>query len=399
MFGKEFRLYIGMFLKFLIIMLVPLTFNLYGSTGLLQSLASSFLLTSLFYSGGVFAGQITMNSVSALLSRNLLLGLIVTFPGIVYNYKLHNIPLNKSYWKMGFAVCFAIVLDTVAVAGFLVPLLTGGYNYWNTDYYLLSNALSIYPVLVMGAFIILPLIERLGVAIASPLDIHDQSMQELMQEPELKIKRERRLARFLWVALCFSPIVFQFSVMYGNSFNLSGLLFGFSFSFYSGYLEQYFFFYGGITSLATIETMALYSAGNFYFVREIYRYLRKQVTKHRLWLVGVLATLLPILIPRFTYYYIYEIYYSIAIIPIPLVFLLGLMIAKLHRPNMERVDRVWTDEQHEYWWDKKSGFSGKDEEVFSTPETPYRNSEDLVKVPIHYRIISKLKKLTNRNDS
>lgn len=405
MVNRNFRQYLGMLLKFLLIMLIPLTINFSSSAGTLATISSSLLLTSIFNSGGIFLEQYVASSIPMILIRNLVIGLIVTLPGFVYNYKLERIPLNKSYWKMGLSICYAIFLETVAVVIFIVPLFTSSLSYYyNNDYYLFTNALSIYPVLVMAAFIILPLIERLGVSIACPPDSHQESMQEIIQIPEFKTKRERRLARLLWIILCFSPFIFRISYYYGSSFSFASLLFVINiYSYDITYLASNIgvalnlIIQGGITGFGAIEALALYSAGNFYFIREIYRYLRKEVTSHRLWLVGVLATLFPVLVSASPFYF-YSFYYPGAIIPIPSIFIFGVIIAKLHRPLTDQHDKIWSDDEHDSWWEKKEKSGEQEEETYTTPETPYRNSEELVHVPLRYLIISKLKKLTNRTN-
>ena len=402
---RNFRQYVGMLLKFLLIMIIPLAINLTSSDAMLLTISRCFLLTSLFYNGGIIPVQYTVSSVPEILLRNLFLGLLVTLPGFVYNYKIERIPLNKSYWKMGLIICFATFLETTAVLIFIVPLFTGGSPYfYSNEYYLLSSALSIYPILVMGVFVILPLIERLGISIASPLDSHRESMHEIIQVPRLETKRERRLARLLGIILCFSPFIFQIYYYYGGSFTFLSLLLYFNLNSYViSYLAsnigmaQNIAISGGITSFGMIEMLGLYSAGNFYFVREIYRYLRKEVTYRRLCLVGVLATLFPLLIPLLPFF-LFQTYYYAIMIPIPSIFFFGLIITKLHRPLIEQTDKVWSDDQHDSWWKKKKEPREQEEETYSTPETPYRNNEDLVQVPLRYLIISKLKKLANRTN-
>ncbi len=398
---RDFHLTASMVSKFLAIMLMPLTLNLSYVDGLFYTLTSGFLLTSIFESVGyVRAEMILSGYLPGIIFRNLLLALIVSFPGFVYNYKIEHIRLNKSYWKMGFAVCIAIVLEAVAVAAFVLPYLTGGSNYWNSDYYLLTSKLTIYPTLVIGVFIILPLIERMSVSIASPIDFHDRSMSEILELPDLEIKRERRLARILWAVLCFSPFILRMDYYYQIAVNISSLLF--YITYYSNVFDSnsYIYVYGGVVGLGSMQMMALYYAGNFYFVREIYQYLKKQITKNRLQLVGVLATFLPLMIHIFipVYYYAISIGYNTLLIPIPSIFFFGLLIARFHKPMVGQLDTIWTDEEHHYWWDKEEKQTPGDEGLFSTPETPYRNNETLVKVPIRYRVTSKLKKLTKRDD-
>lgn len=374
-------------------MMIP-SFYVFTSLGdFFQSLSSSFLFTSLGYSPYVHIEQYSIFRTLGILFRNIILGLIITFPGFIYNYKIVQIPLKKSYWKMGFGVCIALVANTVGVVYFILPIFISRIHLHISEYYSVSMQLAIFPVLVMAAFIILPLIQRQAVSIASPFEIHDQNMREIMLLSELKIKREMRVAIILWVVICFVPSFVGLAYYIWRAYYFVGLFYIFTLN-----TDVYFDFiavsiYGAIANLADIQITALSSVGNFYFVREIYRYLRKEVTRKRLMLVGLMATLYPLII-RMVFPSMFYYYYNV-VIPLPFVFLAGLLVVKLHRPIIGLTDRIWREDEPRYWWDEEK--KKEEEGVSTTPGTPYRYREDIVKVPLYYIIISRIKNLRKRN--
>ncbi|TFG34653.1 hypothetical protein EU527_02275 [Candidatus Thorarchaeota archaeon] len=302
--------------------------------------------------------------------------------------------MRKSYWKMGLGVCIALVFNTVGVVYFIVPLFTGPSYIYNFDYYTISMQLAVFPVLVMATFIVLPLIQRQAISIASPLELHDRSAKEIKQFPELKIKREIRVSMILWIILCFFPFFIGLSGNIWRAHYLMGLLFTFTIHANVFYDSMTTLLYGEITNLVALQNTALYSVGNFYFVREIYRFLRTEVTRRRLLLVGIIATFFPLIVrmvfPLGYYYYYYT------IIPLPSVFFAGLLIIKLHRPLTGLTDRLWKEDQTRHWWDETDVEKNEEEGAASTPELPYRPQDSIIKVPLYYIIISRIKNLGSK---
>lgn len=399
LFDKEFPKPIGFMVKFLIIMIIPFTIILSDQSNFIYSLSSGFLFTSIAYSQFYVLAQVSVLDIPGILLRNIILGLIVTFPGIYYNYKIDNIPLNKSYWKMGLGICAIIVANTTFVVYFIVRLFTGSGNlYFNEDYYLVISQLAIFPVLVMAFFVILPLIQRLAVSIASPLEMQDKSMREIQREPGLAIRREKIIAGLFWLVLCFCPFIFALGYGYYSMTYAVGLFS--SFTFYSNLLAEYYSITSYITigSLATIHIHALNSAGNFYLVRELYRYFRSEVSRLRLISVGLLATFFPLLIMIVYPYGIFYYYYAMIVFPLPSVFLFTMLLTKVHRPMVGLTDRIWRDQHPSFWWEHSEDGLKTEEGIISTPETPYRSKNDLIKVPIRYLLISKIKKIAHRNN-
>ena len=89
-------------------MIFPLTYNSNNLLELLNFPATGLLFTPV---SNYFVRELSYFFVSTFLVtylRNFVLGILVAFPGMYYNYKLAHVPLNRSYWKRGIGTIVAI---------------------------------------------------------------------------------------------------------------------------------------------------------------------------------------------------------------------------------------------------------------------------------------------------
>lgn len=382
----------NLLLKALFAMIFPLSF---GGSNLLQLLLlpTSGLLFSPVQSYSIWLTDYTLlGAILNTVLRNFFVGIFVAFPGIYYTYKISRAPVNKSYWKYGLGAAIAIFFLTMGLMMYIsMYFLSPLFAYWDESLWQFYYRLMQYPTIVMGVFIILPLVQRHAVIIGSPSALHDYSMREIESNSKLNLSREKMLSAIFWIFLCFAPFLAQINPYnwYGG-YIYSGFLMNYQLgSDWLSYMDTLLInFRVSTTDFASLMIYVLMGACNFAFVRDTYRYLRKTITRQRLFYMAILSFFFPSIIAIglnstliFYFYYIP--------IPIPLLQFAGILMVRYHRPIADQVDRVWTDEKPKMWWGKDD----KEEYIGSTPEKPYRHRDEIITVPVSYLFLSKIRQL------
>ncbi|TFG97467.1 hypothetical protein E4H12_08535 [Candidatus Thorarchaeota archaeon] len=389
--------WISLFLKALLIMIFPL--NNFGSN-LLQLVilpTTGFLFTPVYgYPEFLIGFSLTLTSLGVVV-RNLVLGLVIAFPGMFFNHKLSQAPVNKSYWKRGLGAAVGIYFLTIAIVSVLFAnmYIPFGY-YFDESLWMLYQNLMLYPTLVFGVFIILPLVQRQAVTIASPAFLHYHSMNDIESDPNLSVSREKFLSGLLWFFLCFAP----FTIAYTSYFMWGGipfqsLMLSYSFEGYSPLFGPIYQILIVTNNFGLFPFLALMNVFHFIFVRDIYRYLRKAITRQRLIGIAIFSSIGPFFI-SFGLIVFIPIYLIASLLPIPILQSVGFLIVRYHRPVADQVDRVWGDDTHSSWWEPEQE-RAKKEPIITTPEKPQRHRDsDIITVPVHYLVLSKLRSMSHR---
>ena len=376
-------------LKILFVMIFPL--NIYG-TNLLQFI--------LLPTSGLLFTQLENNPLIFMFStvlRNFVIGILVAFPGIYYSYKLSRVPVNRSYWKQGLGTAIANYLLVLGLFYYFMMNMYSPIYFFNL--WELLQSMGQYTTLVMGVFIILPLVQRQAVIIGSPSELHYYSISKIESIPKLYLSREKILSIIFWLVLCFGPIMVQQNSMLWRSGGNSSISMMFTYVLsidvnrHTGSLLVNFLF--AMNDFSILPIFALASAFHFVFVRDTYRYIRKTITRKRLLFMAVFSSIFPLIISSRMYIPMVGFNYLI-LIPIPLLQIVGLLLVRLHRPIVDQVDRIWKDDKSKMWWEKDDREQQRDEHVESTPEKPHRHREELIIVPVTYLFISRIRQLSQR---
>lgn len=387
----------NLLLKVLFVMIFPL--SVYG-TNLLQFiiLPTSGLLFTPLESYSVWASDFsTLILILSTVLRNFVVGILIAFPGIYYSYKLSRVPVNRSYWKQGLGTAIAIYFLVLGLLFYFTMNMYSPEFYWDSSLWILLQRIGQYTTLVMGVFVILPLVQRQVVIIGSPSELHSYSMSKIEAYPKLKLSREKILSAIFWLVLCFGPMIFVQRSMWGGGGNtFSGLLITYELSAdvfrIPGSLLSFIFI---TNDFSIIPLSAVIGAFHFAFVRDTYRYLRKTITRQRLLSMAVISSIFPLILSTGMYIPMLG-FYSLITIPFPLLQIVGFILVKYHRPIVDQVDRIWKDDRSKMWWEKDDRESQKEEHVGSTPERPHRHREEIIVVPVTYLFISRIRQLSRR---
>ncbi len=389
----------NLLLKVLFVMIFPLSAI---GTNLLQFifLPTSGLIFTPLESYSVWASDFSLlNGILSTVLRNFFVGIFIAFPGIYYSYKLSRVPVDRSYWKQGLGTAIASYL---LVLGFFYYMQMSMYSpefYWDHNLWILVQRIGQYATLVLGVFIILPLIQRQAVIIGSPSELHCYSMSEIESNPKLNISREKILSAIFWFILCFGPMMIQpSSMLWGGGGNSSiSLMINYWLSYdmnrQTGAITSYFSY--TMIDFSIFPIPALMSAFHFAFVRDTYRYIRKTITRQRFLSMAVFSSIFPLIISTGIYLPMLS-YYFLIPIPIPFLQLVGLLLARYHRPLADQVDLIWKDDKSKMWWEKEDREQQREEHVESTPEKPHRHREEFITVPVTYLFISRVRQLNQR---
>lgn len=397
---KGSPIWISLFLKALLIMIIPM--YIYG-TDFLQLVIlppTGFLYTPVNYFLDYFARFVFSFNFLGQMLRNLVIGLVIAFPGMFFSYKLSQAPVNRSYWKRGLG---AAIVTYILATAIILTLWINMYNpiefMYDETLWMLYERLNIYPTLVFSVFIILPLVQRQAISIASPRFLHYQSMTDIESNPNLSLSREKFLSGILWFFLCFAPFTIAYTPysIWGGIPFLS-LMMRYSFGSYIPLpIEDILHLQIaiGVNSFGLIPFLALMNVFQFMFVRDIYRYLRKSITRLRLIGIALFSTIGPFFISLgivpINPFYIFG-----TLIPIPLVQGVGFLVVRWHHPIADQLDRVWDADEHRMWWEPERE-RAKERPRMTTPEKPQRHRDgEIITVPVHYLFLSRLRSIHRR---
>jgi len=388
----------NLLLKVLLIMIFPLNVNGSNLLQLINLPTSGLLFTPVEYYPLLVTNIAQLGVLLSIVLRNFIIGILVAFPGMYYNYKLSRVSVSKSYWIRGLGVAIAIFLITMGILIYMSAFMFLPVGMFNLGVWELYSRLIQYPTLVMGVFIILPLVLRQAVIIRSPSYLHHFSMRELESKPKFKISREKMLSTIFWIFLCFAPFAILINMWdWFSRYTYSGLLMNYQFGAY--YMDT-FSFTGSIIDFGSLTLYALMGLFHFAFVRDTYRYLRRTITPQKLIFTAVLSIIFPYILA--TGLFSFAMYYMIVIpIPIPLLQVVGFLLVKYHQPFAEQVDRVWTSDEAKMWWEKdmwwdKEEYSAGEQYPGYTPGKPHRHRNEIIIVPMSYLFLSRIRQFKQR---
>lgn len=385
-------------LKVLFVMIFPLFIYASDISQILFLPSSGFIFTSIQNFPAYLVDFFVIQVLNTIL-RNFIIGIIIAFPGIYFNYKLTRTPLHKSSWKRGIGLSTAIYFITLTMVMFLSQFMFSPILGWNDSYWELYNKIIYYPSLVLGVFIILPLVLRQAIIISVPSALHHYSMREIESSPKFNLSREKMLSAIFWLFICFAPYTFQYDrySWYGGYMYTSFLMD------YRLYQNWYEFtntisvtLLGQMAMFPNIPFVALLFALNFMFVRDVYRYLRRTISKQRLIGMAILSCLFPLILTMGPGgFYIYG-YMPFLPIPIPIIQFVGLLIVRYHRPEIDQSERVWKADRDTMWWETERVRREVQIQTQSTPEKPIRHREETITIPVGYLFLSRVRSLRSR---
>jgi len=388
-------------LKALLVMLVPLQFNVTSVIDLIFLPFNGLLFTpsnsNYYYPEFV---RIDQPFLVVDIFSNFLLGLFLAFPAIVFNYRLSKSPANKPFRNLAIGVMVLSSFIVFMALLIVMPLFSPIYYY---NYQLISN-LQTFPTIAIGAFVILPMIQRQAVLIASPEGLHSNTMREIEMHPQLKVRREKTLTTILWIVLYFFPFLMlnMSSIYYSYA---SVLSFSYTMNMYAEFYRIIDLGFptisGMVTPFISLPIIGILSALRFVYVRDIYRYHKHEIPYRRMMYMGILGDIFPLI----SYMVITGIIfpggmYSASIIPLPFLFFMGLLIARLHRSVLPYANRVWEDVDARMWFEQEEESRPIiTTPIVTTPENPHRPTEERITVPFAYMLVSHIRKKRQNNHS
>ena len=390
-------------LKALFVMIFPLSLYINDIQQILLLPATGLLFPSNIYFPEYLFDFSFIFSMISIIFRNFLIGIIIALPGIYYNYQLARAPLNKSFWKRGIGFSAVIYFITLGITLFLITFLSP-YTPYNDNFWYFYSKILIYPSLILGVFIILPLILRQAVIISVPSDLHYYSMRDIESSPKFNLSREKMLSAIFWLFICFAPYVIQYD-MYGwmGGYMYTSFLMDYRFgSYWYGFSDTFSMsFQGQIAQLPNMPFFALLFAFNFAFVRDVYRYLRKTITRRRLIAMAILSGFMPLIIPlgmTGLVGILFSAVLAVFPIPLPIIQIIGFLMVRYHRPQIVQSERVWRGERSEMWWETDKRMSEEYPPIIQTnPEKPNRHREETITVPMRDLFLSRIRALISRN--
>jgi len=381
------------FLKTLLVLIFPLQFSSESLIELLMFPPSGFLFTPVYSYPEIITEFIWIMYSGSIILRNFVIGMIIIFPGILFSHKLSKAPVEKNYWKRSVGAAAAIYFVSIAMISITSLMMYNPYGFeWDVGYYQFYSKLMYFPTLVIGVFIILPMVQRQAATIGSPKYLHHYSISDLESNTKLSFTRERIISVILWIFLCFGPFAIAFSPYYYYSIPAISPLMTYYYGVYGGYLRTTYNLTGNFIDFSSLPFIAFVCIFQFFFVRDIYRYLRKEISRQRMVSMAIFSIFAPLLM--MTLISLPMGMNSTSLIPLPLLQVIGAIAIRYHRPRAQQIDRVWEDVPHRMWWEKSVE---KPIPVMTTPERPIRHSdEELLTIPLTYLVLSKLRSLNHR---
>jgi hypothetical protein len=220
--------------------------------------------------------------------------------------------------------------------------------------------------------------------------LQSNTVWELEKHADLDLRREKALATFLWVCLCFLPFfaVVSGPLLYSDYSSFISLVYTVAnmYSYYDFYNIPSL--YGSAVLYSNLPLFAILSSFRFMYVRDIYRFLKHEISHRRMLYIGILGDLFPVV--SFTFLtmslMVYVPYYNVY--PIPLLVFTGLIVARLHRSVLPFANRVWQDVDARMWFEEPA-IQIPAQQV---PENPYRPPEETITVPIRYLLVSQIRR-------
>ena len=309
--------------------------------------------------------------------NTILAGLLILLPCLIFEQQLNSRPISKSIRGRTVAACFL----TWGFSILLLPFATG---YWgrNPLYYTVNYA----PVLAIAFFVILPLISRETTIRSISSDHQQLSLGFITSTLRKRFRREKVLTGLLWFSLVFSPFMF-FAMISAWSSNIMIISFFYMTSVFGGGPV-----FGGLAIFnAEIQFTAaialslplsgLLASLRFVFVRDVFRYQSRQITKSRLVSMGLMGELLPS--AAVTLFALlttplgggfFPLFY-----PLPILPLIGFAFLRFSK-FVPAKEELWSDYEHRMWYEKEQ-----------EPHVP-EPVDETIKVPISYLLVSQFRR-------
>jgi len=377
-------------------MLFPLQFQITSLHDLLNLPFRGLLSTSWY---PVFPFELVPVAYASIVNGiglNLAIGFMLALPAILFNYRLARIPANRSIRRLAAAALVVSGIMVYVAASIAVAILSSSAYY---SYEILLN-IEAFPTIAVGAFIVLPIIQRQAILIASSENMHSSPPETLQKHPKSGIGREVILATILWASLYFLPylVVPTYAYYYGGTFEV----FSFAYIMDAGYggnvLAEYYpmFIYGLVVPLFSLPILGILSSLRFVFVRDIYRYLKHEINYRRLLYLGILADIFPVIAFTVMQGVIYPwSTFTYGGFPVPCLVVVGMLVTRLHRSVVPVANQIWKDVEARMWFEKE----GKGRGVASVSEQPSHLEDEIITVPLTYMMVSHLRKRRHNDDS
>jgi hypothetical protein len=385
-FLKRIPLWFQLLLKVCLVMLMPLNFIIRSMADIPYLPFEGFLFTSwisdfLTYGSVSYLPPISFSAIPS----NFALGLLLAAPAMYFNHRIVNSPANKPMRNFAFAI---MVFSSFVMFLALMIVTSIGTPYY-ISYMILQN-IMLFPTLTVCFFVILPMIQRQAILIATPEELQSNTVWELGKHTDLDLRREKALATLLWVCLCFLPFFVAVSgpLLYSNYSSFISLVYTINnmYSYYDFYNIPSL--YGSAVLYFDLPLFAILSSFRFMYVRDIYRYLKHEISYRRMLYIGILGDLFPVvsfillnmsLMGFVPYYNVY---------PIPLLVFAGLIVARLHRSVLPFANRIWQDVDARMWFEEPA----IQVPVHQVPENPYLPPDETINVPIRYLLASQIRR-------
>ncbi len=384
-------------MKALLVMLFPLQFGIRSPLDVLSLPFQGLLFTSWYPTYIFILERVPDISVITHIGLNLFIGVMLALPAILFNYRLARSPANRRMRRLAAAALVLSGLMVFMVLLFISAAIIGSAGYYS--HMIFQNILT-FPTIAVGTFIVLPIIQRQAILIASPKEVHSCSPDELQKHPQSGVGREVTLSTILWASLYFLPFLLspEYSFYYGQEFYVSSLACGVTIYFGGGIYPQVgpALIYGSIVPLFTLPSLCILSSLRFVFVRDIYRHLKHEMTYRRLLYLGFLADFFPVIayvvIPRILFGgYIL----SSIVFPLPFLAVVGLLVTRLHRSVLRLPNRIWDDVEARMWFEEEE----KRQDVAPVLEKAGRPEDETITVPLTYIMVSHIRRRRHNENS
>jgi hypothetical protein len=343
----------------------------------------------------------------------IIIAYVFAIPGFYYVYKLRSADRGKSVWKLGFAICVVSQL----ISGFIplpviVPTYDILYSYWMFRY--------LVPLYVMIGYVIVPLLTK-----------NIQRVVDDYNRVNGKTSRLRTIMKIylpVWIlilSLLLSPVIlisqsYAYDIGDVNYIIFTLFYYGNIYSFDGGFVMVKS---TSISFMLSYFPLNLITGGlcffNILFAIRTIQYYHGNHSQFDVLKYGLVGIIWPILIWYALEYFLAPVSVSSAAIPIPILFIIGLVVLKtgseVHQVCRRIANQIWLDEKTDLtipeesqeiievpiWYSALSRFR-KSKRTWTPCEeggSPFIEDQqpDEIKVPLWYSIISRFRKKKNES--
>lgn len=355
---------VNILLKVLLVLTIPIHISIYVSGNGFEALYGCFL-------------QITTGGAPILPGLRAWIGLVlVLLPGVWFIFAIQRIPLGNRVRGLAASSIILTLLMGLLVnhASSPIWLLPGSYVDISVVHQIQSLSVAI--------LIVLPLLFRETRALSVSEDLRTMSALDIKQMPSRTLSSNRLLTTLLWCSLVFCPLFGGYLTRIGNAiaiWRLDGLFYSYYIlSYPCGYLltEPGFAISVNALGLPSFIVLALLSSLRLVFLRYVFMYLRGQITKSCLIIVGAMAEILPAVVAAVPGMVSQSVELTMLAFPFPLFVLIAFVFIRLiesHRVRDAIEQGVLEDFE-------------ETELIADSPRVP-----DTITVPVIYVLKSKMK--------